>query len=198
MKFFSSILPTVGIAMLGAVSVLAQSSDVIITGLQTVTQSSRDLRTVVETITLFNAPVQGPKVATGLTNIGQSVVTVTKTITQGNFDPFSDDVAEDIVAALTAFVQVHQALLDTIIGKHRMLTLVGFHVPCILFSIIQGILQKTPFTKPVGLALQGLEAIVDTFAFAIIGLIPTRQDTAMTQLTSLDVTFTQSTNVYNS
>ena len=60
MKFFSSILPTVGIAMLGAVSVLAQSSDVIITGLQTVTQSSRDLRTVVETITLFNAPVQGP------------------------------------------------------------------------------------------------------------------------------------------
>ncbi|KAH9890547.1 hypothetical protein C8Q73DRAFT_130063 [Cubamyces lactineus] len=179
MKFFSSILPAVGVAMLGAISVLAQSSDVIINGLGTVTQESRNLRDVVENLTPFNVAVQGAKVASGLTDIGQTVVSLTNTIMQGNYEPFPDDVAKDIVAALTTFVQVHQDLLDTIIGKH-------------------GLLQSTPFTKPIGLALQSLEAIVDRFAYLIIGLIPTREDAAKGQLDALDVTFTQAINTYNS
>ncbi|KAI0333179.1 hypothetical protein GY45DRAFT_354207 [Cubamyces sp. BRFM 1775] len=182
MRFFGTFLPAVGIAMLGAVSVLAQCSDTILAGLNEVTQASRDLRDVVEAIEAGNVLTQGPKVAAGLTQIGQTVTTLTQQISQeiaqGNCQPFPDDVAEDVVDAFVVFVMVHQDLLDTIIGKH-------------------GILQYTPFGPPIAAALRSLEAIVDAFAYLLISLIPTRPDDIKGPLMDLDQTFTDAISTYS-
>ncbi|KAI0333178.1 hypothetical protein GY45DRAFT_1320125 [Cubamyces sp. BRFM 1775] len=137
-----------------------------------------ELRVVVESITPRNVLTQGTKVASGLNQIGQTVATLTQQITQAGYTPFSDDDAGLIVDTLTTFVEVHQALLNTIIGKH-------------------GILESTPFTAPIAFALRALESIVDSFAYALIGLIPTRADAAQAQLNALSVTFTRAIDTYS-
>jgi hypothetical protein len=75
-------------------------------------------------------------------------------------------------------VQVHQALLQVIIGKHGLLTLV-------------------PFFEPIRLALVSLEAAIDTLAFDLIALIPTQQPAANAQFASLSVTLTSAITTYS-
>ncbi|KAF7358230.1 hypothetical protein MVEN_00871800 [Mycena venus] len=58
-----------------------------------------------------------------------------------------------IVAALDNFVGVHQAFLATIIGKHS------------IFAQFQ-------VTAPIAAVLRNLEVIIDSFAFALIDVIP--------------------------
>ncbi|KAF7359739.1 hypothetical protein MVEN_00698600 [Mycena venus] len=59
-----------------------------------------------------------------------------------------------IVAALDNFVAVHQAFLATVIGKHS------------IFAQFQ-------VTAPIAAVLRSLEAAIDSFAFALINVIPT-------------------------
>ncbi|KAI0358107.1 hypothetical protein OH77DRAFT_1518838 [Trametes cingulata] len=173
MKFFS-LIPTIGLAVLGAVSVAAQQSSVVISDLGAVTVASGDLRDVVGNITFFNVLFEGHKVADGLTEI---VGTVQNALTQ--FDPttppYNDDVAGEVVEALTLFVRVHQLLLSTIIGKHGILT---------------------GFAPGVACALRELEGIVDAFAFALISLIPTRHNQATDQQNALDQALQNAIDVY--
>jgi len=75
-------------------------------------------------------------------------------------------------------IQVHQALLNVVIGKHGLLTLI-------------------PFFEPIRLALVQLELVVDTFAFYLIDLIPTQKPAATQQVRSLDVTIVQAVNTYS-
>jgi hypothetical protein len=75
-------------------------------------------------------------------------------------------------------VQVHQALLQVIIGKHGLLTLV-------------------PFFEPIRLALVNLEAGIDTLAFDLIDLIPTQKPAANAQFASLSVTLTAAITTYS-
>jgi hypothetical protein len=56
--------------------------------------------------------------------------------------PFPDAEAKLVVDALVVFVNVHKALLNVVIGKHGLLTLV-------------------PFFEPIRRALVSLEIIVD-------------------------------------
>ncbi|KAI0355073.1 hypothetical protein OH77DRAFT_1425135 [Trametes cingulata] len=175
MKYFS-LIPAIGLAVLSAVSVVAQQPSVVIGELRAVTVASANLRDVVGNITIINVPSQGPLVASGLLTIVDTIEDAIK-----NFDPttppYDDDAAADVVDALTLFVEVHQDLLNTIIGKHGILTPVAPGIAC---------------------ALRTLESVVDAFAFAIIGLIPTRHDEAMDQKASLDETLQNAVNVYGS
>ncbi|KAI0355072.1 hypothetical protein OH77DRAFT_1521140 [Trametes cingulata] len=142
MKFFS-LIPTIGLAILGAVSVAAQQSSVVISDLGAVTVASGNLRDVVGNITVFNVLLQGPKVADGLTQI---VNTVQNALTQ--FDPttppYNDDVAGEVVQALTLFVRVHQLLLSTIIGKHGVLTFFAPGIACALRQL-EGVVDASLF-----------------------------------------------------
>jgi hypothetical protein len=104
--------------------------------------------------------------------------------------------AVNIVGALKTFVSVHQTLLNTIIGKH-------------------GILSLFFFTEPVRVALVSLEAAVDvsnacirshirfahiscqSFALALIDMIPTQAPAANEQFNSLSITINAAIQVYS-
>ena len=75
-------------------------------------------------------------------------------------------------------MQVHQALLNVVIGKHGLLTLI-------------------PFFEPIRLALVQLELVVDTFAFYLIDLIPTQKPTATQEVRGLDVTIRSAVDTYS-
>jgi len=78
--------------------------------------------------------------------------------------------ADLVVDILTTFVEVHIALLKTVIGQ-------------------SGLLSKVPlFGAPVAAALRALESAVDAFAFALISLIPSsRHDAVNAQFSRLTV-----------
>jgi hypothetical protein len=128
--------------------------------------------------------------------------------------------ARIVVGVLTDFVEIHQALLQTVSRSHswplpsvemfwslaRSLQVIGKH----------GILSLFFFTEPVRQALVQLEAAVDvcalptslfvrglmttlqSFALALIAIIPTQKSAAMTQTGALDVTITVAINTYQS
>ncbi|KAK4495179.1 hypothetical protein PRZ48_013506 [Zasmidium cellare] len=58
-----------------------------------------------------------------------------------------------ICNSFRTFILIHQQLLSIVIGE-------------------KGILSATPFTAPLGTVLRSLEGVVDTFAFAVIALVP--------------------------
>jgi hypothetical protein len=141
----------------------------ILQGFDNVTTQSNNLRIAVQTITIFNAGQHGFIIAEGFTSIIAKIAEGTTRVDSVSTGPLSDDDAQLVVQALTTFVQVHQALLQVIIGKHGLLTLV-------------------PFFEPIRLALVNLELVIDTFAFDLIGLIPTQKPAASAQFASLSVT----------
>jgi len=70
---------------------------------------------------------------------------------------FGDADARQIVAVLKTFVTIHQRLLNTIIGKHGLLSLFFF-------------------TEPVRVALVGLESVVDVRLSLLMTNIPNTDD----------------------
>jgi hypothetical protein len=124
-----------------------------------ITGLSDNLRVATNKITILNAPQQGFIIAQGFSGMG-------------------DDDAKLVVQSLTTFVHVHQALLNVVIGKHGLLTLI-------------------PFFEPIRVALVQLEIVVDTFAFYLIDLIPTQKPAADAQVASLSVTLDDAKNVYS-
>jgi hypothetical protein len=150
----------------------------ILEGFDNVTTQSNNLRIAVQTITIFNAGQQGFIIAEGFTTIIAKIAEGTTRVDSVSTGPLSDDDAQLVVQALTTFVQVHQALLQVIIGKHGLLTLV-------------------PFFEPIRLALVSLEAAIDTLAFDLIALIPTQQPAANAQFASLSVTLTTAITTYS-
>lgn len=153
--------------------------DVINDAIKAVTEQSDNLRKETEKINNFNAPKQGFKIALGFGDIIANVIKASAALAPGtNPSPLNDDDAKLVVKTLTTFVQVHQALLNVVIGKHGLLTLI-------------------PFFEPIRLALVQLEVVVDTFAFNLINLIPTQQPAASQQVASLDVTIRDAVNTYS-
>jgi hypothetical protein len=147
----------------------------ILQGFDNVTTQSTNLRIAVQTITVFNAGQQGFIIAQGFTTIIAKIAEGTTRVDSVSTGPLSDDDAQLVVQALTTFVQVHQALLQVIIGKHGLLTLF-------------------PFFR---LALVDLEAAIDTLAFDLIDLIPTQKPAANAQFASLSVTLTAAITTYS-
>jgi hypothetical protein len=75
-------------------------------------------------------------------------------------------------------VQVHIALLSTVIGK-------------------RGLLSYTSLTAPIGAVLRTLEGVVDSLAFGIIALIPFCADDTQTKIDSLDQKFQEAKDAYS-
>ncbi|KAJ5117578.1 hypothetical protein N7448_011210 [Penicillium atrosanguineum] len=92
---------------------------------------------------------------------------------------YSDTDQEAICTSFRGFVHVHQQLLQTVIGKH-------------------GLLSLTPFTQPIAQVLRTLEGGVDTIAFGIIDTVPTCAQDATQNKNSLDSTLTDAVNEYSS
>ncbi|EJF62697.1 hypothetical protein DICSQDRAFT_169087 [Dichomitus squalens LYAD-421 SS1] len=179
MKFFSNVLTAFTVIFLGILGALAQTEDAVTGGLQSLTDASSDVQLAISKITLSNFPKTGTEIAGGLGNLTTSIGSFTTQITPPNPTTFPDDAAQEIVDFLTGFVQVHQLLLSTIIGKHS-------------------IAAQFFLTAPIAAALRTIEDAVDDLAFALIGLIPTQQSAAQSQFDSLSATFSDAISTYSS
>jgi hypothetical protein len=101
-------------------------------------------------------------------------------------------------------VRVHQALLNTLIGKYGLLESSPIKRETI-GEVVR--LKRTPKTDVKGAesarigslvaqALRGIEAAVDTFALALIRLIPSRSECAKEQKDAIDATIKESIETY--
>ncbi|KAJ6171769.1 hypothetical protein N7470_000836 [Penicillium chermesinum] len=92
--------------------------------------------------------------------------------------PGYSDSEQAICASFAEFVPVHQELLQTLIGKH-------------------GLLSLTPFTQPIAQVLRSDEGAVDTLAFGLIDALPVCAQDATQNKNNLDRTFDQAINEYS-
>ncbi|BFI32652.1 hypothetical protein MPTK2_4g07930 [Marchantia polymorpha subsp. ruderalis] len=157
---------------------LTATTEKIVEGLKTVTDMSDQLRVATQKINIFNAPQQGAVIASGFATIIQKVSEGIVRVDRVTSGPLPDADAQLVVDALTTFVQVHQALLNVVIGKHGILTMI-------------------PFFEPIRMALVGLEAVIDRLAFDLIALIPTQKSSATIQFQKLDVTLKDAEDTYS-
>ncbi|PIL30682.1 hypothetical protein GSI_07386 [Ganoderma sinense ZZ0214-1] len=178
MRFFKNAFAAVAIVALGVVGAFAQSENVVVTGIQSVTTASSTLQVSVSELTLTNFPAKGPVIVSGLKNLTVSITTFTQSITFTKPVPFGNAAAEEIVQVLTGFVKVHQLLLSTIIGK-------------------QSLASRFFLTAPIAAALRAIEKAVDSFAFTLIALIPTQADNARIQFTALSASFSEAITTYS-
>ncbi|KAG6556044.1 hypothetical protein Mapa_001985 [Marchantia paleacea] len=157
---------------------LTATTEKIIEGLKTVTDMSDQLRVATEKINIFNAAQQGVVIASGFSTIIQKVSEGIVRVDRVTTGPLPDVDAQLVVDALTTFVRVHQALLNVVIGKHGLTTMI-------------------PFFEPIRLALVSLEAVIDRLAFDLIALIPTQKSSATIQFEKLDVTLQAAKDTYS-
>ncbi|CDO71866.1 hypothetical protein BN946_scf184940.g13 [Trametes cinnabarina] len=177
MKFFS-VAPVLAAVAFGAASVVAQGATAIANGINQVTQlsaSSTHVKHSLSGLQCSEYPV-GQVLINDFQNIVNTVVAFTDTLSDAK--PLGDADAQLVVAALTQFVKVHQALLNTVIGKHSLAA--QFFV-----------------TAQIAAILRTLEGGIDTFAFDLIALIPTQSDSANTQFSALHVTISNAITVYS-
>ncbi len=151
------------------------------------------------------------QVINGLRTIVVNLGTIVARITVlPPFPPGCD--SDTIVVALVEFVRVHQALLNIIIGRAGLLSNLPFvrrEVEDVQEAAVQLVRDTDPVEdleprlfNPVGAVLAGvlrsLEAVVDSVAFALIGLIPTRQQCLQGQKVSIDGTLDDAIAAYSS
>ncbi|KAI2605308.1 uncharacterized protein GGS25DRAFT_524826 [Hypoxylon fragiforme] len=113
------------------------------------------------------------------------------------FPPGCD--SDTIVVALIDFVRIHQALLEVFIGRAGLLS-----GPFLLAERAAiggaGVGSNEKFFNPLGIAIAGalraIETVVDNLAFAIIGLVPTRQACLNQQKISIDGTLKEAIKAY--
>lgn len=146
------------------------------TALEEVTTLSDNLRKVVVGTTIFNVAGQAPLIVQGFGGIVDKITQINAQFDSlaaaKKLSPLSDDDAKLVVESLTTFVKVHQALLSAVIGK-------------------KFVLASFAWLDPIRLALVNLESVIDTFAFDLIGIIPTQAPAANAQFSSLSVTLSQ-------
>ncbi|KAF7369593.1 hypothetical protein MVEN_00290000 [Mycena venus] len=168
----TSILHPVALAVLTAKDV--------VTNVGIVTTVSGNINDVLGTL---SPKTTGPDVANmGQKLVGQFNVIITNlgadiTAMQAT-PPFTAQADCDlIVAALTGFVNIHQALLATVIGKRSIFSQFGA-------------------TAPIAAVLRTLEATIDSFAFAMIDLIPCGASSVTNDKNGLDTSVGKSITLY--
>ncbi|KZV99601.1 hypothetical protein EXIGLDRAFT_762474 [Exidia glandulosa HHB12029] len=152
----------------------------IIVDIQLITTKSGDLNKKAADLNILSFILGGFgfSIASGLQDIGQTGAIAVNDVTTPPFDIFSAPDARDVIAVLKTFVIVHQQLLSTLIGKH-------------------GLFEQFGGTQPIAKALREIEEVVDSFAEALINLIPTEYDEAMFQMHSLDISLRNTISVYS-
>ncbi|KAJ7094781.1 hypothetical protein C8R44DRAFT_749368 [Mycena epipterygia] len=128
------------------------------------------------------SPSSGSLVITIGVNVAQGFQTIITTISTDMTamqatPPFVGVICTPIVNALVTFVEVHQALLSTVIGKHSIFAQFGA-------------------TAPIAAILRTLEGAIDALAFGLIDLIPCASDTVKMGQGMLDASVTNSINLY--
>ncbi|KAJ6477217.1 hypothetical protein DFH09DRAFT_1379429 [Mycena vulgaris] len=175
-----SIAALLATSILHPVALAALTRKNVVTNIGIVTTVSRDINTVVSTL---STSTTGPDVVTmGNTLVGQFNVIISNltadTTAMKATPPFTAKADCDaIVLALDTFVKVHQDLLATVFGKHS-------------------ILAEFAVTAPVAAVLQTLEGIIDTFAFAMIDLIPCGTDSVTNGKNGLDASVEKTIKLY--
>lgn len=152
--------------------------DRIVQGIKKVTTMSDNLRVATLKIDLINAPLEGYTIAPGFACIFSNIASGSAAMAEEKGGPLSDADAKLVVQSLTTFVQVHQALLNVVIEKHGLLTLMTFF-------------------EPIRMALVSLESTVDFFAYDLIALIPTQKAAAENQFGSLSITVKLAQDTYS-
>ncbi|KAI0737925.1 hypothetical protein C8Q80DRAFT_1209255 [Daedaleopsis nitida] len=182
MKFFSSLLAVTGVA-LGTTGTMgfpspraAQTSPAtVINELQTFATQSSTLQASVEQLNALNFLFQGQIISQGINNITDSVGAFTENISG---PPFNDAGAQQTISALAGFVNANSFLMSTVIEKH---------------SLAASFLA----TGPISDALLRWASIWDSLAFPLVGLMPTEEDAANSQVNALRVTIAQANDVYS-
>ncbi|PIL26727.1 hypothetical protein GSI_11206 [Ganoderma sinense ZZ0214-1] len=177
MKFFSTFLAAAFVALLlNVAGTMAQTSDQVISAIQSFITSSSNLDAEVTPLNAVTFPTMGFIIAEGFNNITSAVNTFNAEFS-ADTPPYPDDAAVAVVDVFTAFVEVHQDLLNVVIGKHTLAAMFGF-------------------VAPIAAALRSLEGAVVTFAFALLSLVPTESGPFTAQLDALAATFANATMVY--
>ncbi|KAJ4155098.1 hypothetical protein LMH87_000363 [Akanthomyces muscarius] len=195
---------TTSLLTLAIAGCAAMSSDTVVANVEEVTQLSADTNTIAVKINLLNFARYAPQVGS---NLAQIVATVTKYIadmsrndkrdlvedidelTEGTVKaiwpkkrqaapPFTEANQQAICDAFRGFVRVHEALLATVIGKHGLLSLMGF-------------------AGPIATTLRELEGVVDVLAFGIIDLVPICAQSATQDKNALDRSLRDAVDTYN-
>ncbi|KAJ7176380.1 hypothetical protein C8R43DRAFT_943164 [Mycena crocata] len=185
MKLVITAILAISITLLlpGGVFAGGLSSAQVVTNIKVVTVVSGNIDKGLQGLTPSNAfnPLTvikiGETVVTGFTKIVSSL-TADVTAMQATAPITLDSLCTPIVDALILFVKVHQLLLSTVIGKH-------------------GIFAQCGFVAPILVVLRLIEGIVDTFAFALIGLIPSKSGEVKNGAAMLSGTVKETITVYS-
>ncbi|KAF7332844.1 UVI-1 protein [Mycena venus] len=158
----------------------ALTPDGVVDNIRVVGKASADINTALGLLTpsidlVAKAPTIAQTVVTGFTTIVK-LLTADVTVMQGT-PPFDDVDAGPIVDVLTNFVRIHQALLSTVIGKHSIFAQFGL-------------------AAPIAAILRSLESIIDTFAFALIAMIPTKTASVEAGKNALDTSVKNTIELY--
>ncbi|KAK0663573.1 hypothetical protein DIS24_g1106 [Lasiodiplodia hormozganensis] len=126
-------------------------------------------------------------------------------------DDDEDEAAGDaVVGALLSLVTIHRALLNTLIGRARLVHDIPVESAAVgqLAAVAQesadelgnGRLLRGRHVSPVGTTiakvLQALEDVVDQLAFEIIRLVPAREECSKKQKKAIDETFEEAIAAY--
>ncbi|KAF2004339.1 hypothetical protein P154DRAFT_409483, partial [Amniculicola lignicola CBS 123094] len=107
--------------------------------------------------------------------------------------------SDTVVIALIQFVRVHQALLNILIGRAGLLETGPIRrdnaMNIDLFERGNA-MEAGPIGGLVAGALRGVEGVVDTLAFTLIKLIPTRSQCAKEQKDAIDRSLTEAIIAY--
>ncbi|KAJ7882369.1 hypothetical protein B0H14DRAFT_3433473 [Mycena olivaceomarginata] len=175
-----SIAAILATSILHPVALAALTVNDVVTNIGIVTNVSVNINNA---LTPLSTSTTGPDVVSlGQTLVGQFTVIINNlsadiTAMQAT-PPFTVQADCDaIVVALDSFVEVHQALLATVIGKHA-------------------IFAQFAVTAPIAAVLRTLEAIIDSFAFAMIDLIPCGAGSVTNDKNGLDISVENSITLY--
>ncbi|KAK6508882.1 hypothetical protein TWF481_003649 [Arthrobotrys musiformis] len=184
MLFFKKAIAC-GLALLAVPSFAGITPAQMVNNLDTLRAKSFAIQADAKSITILNGPLIAiglgpfPKIITGFTDI---VTTATAAIAQmqGSAIITNPADAKAVADAFRLFVKVHQDLLNILIGKAGLFTI----VPII--------------GTPVAAVLRSIEAVVDTAAFGIINTVEVAASKALIQsdADSLHATIGVSINAY--
>ncbi|RXG43089.1 hypothetical protein VDGE_06236 [Verticillium dahliae] len=166
-------LLTIATAFAGLVA--AQKSELtpqtVVKSIEAVTDLSQDANNILTDLSFNNVFSLIPKALSNIREIAGAVRTDITMIAEADTSkPFPADGQNQVCEVFRDFVRVHQALLNTIIGKSSFLS-------------------GTPFTAPITGVLRTIEGGVDKLAFGIIDLVPTCKKGLASDKKDLDASF---------
>ncbi|KAF7337349.1 hypothetical protein MSAN_02260600 [Mycena sanguinolenta] len=140
----------------------------VVGNIKNVTAVSQNASDVLSSLSTSTSPSDVETMSTTLANDFNTIITslAADVKAMDATSAFNDADAGPVVDALSEFVEVHQALLATVIGKHS-------------------IFAQFFLTAPIVAVLRNLEAGIDDFAYSMIDLIPTRESNVTTDKNSL-------------